>query len=140
MPPGTLGNRWVCFILKRPPAIQGLETKGGENSFVLTSRGGGVLLDDTLGGSAGLPCQAGLRPHSRLFIQFVRRLTTKELVFVRVVALQNARVNDKKVNESMRKSATTPHLILDQRARRARSRARGAACSAREMPLVLQAA
>src|SRR5205807_7339358 len=61
-----------------------------------------------LGGSAGLPCQAGLRPHSRLFIQFVRRLTTKELVFVRVVALQNARVNDKKVNESMRKNASSP--------------------------------
>ena len=26
---------------------------------------GGVLHDKTLGGSAGLPCQAGLRPHSR---------------------------------------------------------------------------
>jgi hypothetical protein len=26
---------------------------------------GGVLHDNTLGGSAGLPCQAGLRPHSR---------------------------------------------------------------------------
>jgi hypothetical protein len=39
--------------------------KGGENRFVLTSRGGGVLLDIPFGGSAGLPCQAGLRPHSR---------------------------------------------------------------------------
>ena len=92
-------------------AFVGQKQKGGENSFVLTSRGGGVLLDNTLGGSAGLPCQAGLRPHSRLFIQFVRRLTTKKLVFVRFVALQNARVNDKKVNESMRKNAPTPHFI-----------------------------
>ena len=71
----------------------------------------GCCLTMPLGGSAGLPCQAGLRPHSRLFIQFVRRLTTKELVFVRFVALQNARVNDKKVNESMRKNAPTPHFI-----------------------------
>jgi hypothetical protein len=44
-------------------------------------------------------------------MQFVRRLTTKELVFVRFVALQNARVNDKKVNESMRKNAAKPHFI-----------------------------
>ena len=63
-----------------------------------------MLLDNPLGGSAGLPCQAGLRPHSRLFIQFVRRLTTKELVFLRVVALQNARVNDKK-------NAATPYFV-----------------------------
>ena len=57
---------------------------------------GGVLLDNTLGGSAGLPCQAGLRPHSRTaFLQFVRRLTTKELVFLRFVAPRNARVNGK---------------------------------------------
>src|SRR5258708_259000 len=26
---------------------------------------GGVLHDNTVGGSAGLPCQAGLQPHSR---------------------------------------------------------------------------
>jgi len=32
---------------------------------------GGVLHDKGLGGSAGLPCQAGLRPHSRLLLQFV---------------------------------------------------------------------
>src|SRR6266852_4770147 len=32
------------------------------------------------------------------FVQFVRRLTTKELVFLRFVALQNARVNGKKWN------------------------------------------
>jgi hypothetical protein len=57
---------------------------------------GGVLHDKSLGGSAGLPCQAGLRPHSRTaFSQFVRRLTTKELVFLRFVALRNARVNGK---------------------------------------------
>jgi len=30
------------------------------------------------------------------FVQFVRRLTTKELVFLRFVAPQDARVNDKK--------------------------------------------
>jgi len=71
----------------------------------------GCCLTMPLGGSAGLPCQAGLRPHSRLFIQFVRRLTTEELVFVRFVTLQNARVNDKKVNESMRKNAPTLHFI-----------------------------
>jgi hypothetical protein len=57
---------------------------------------GGVLHDNTLRGSAGLPCQAGLQPHSRLFSQFVRRLTTKELVFLRFVAPQNAGVNGKK--------------------------------------------
>jgi len=62
---------------------------------------GGVLHDNTLCGSAGLPCQAGLQPHSRLFLQFVRRLTTKELVFLRFVALQNAGVNGKKSNRSI---------------------------------------
>ena len=72
----------------------------------------GCCLTMPLGGSAGLPCQAGLRPHSRL-LQFVRRLTTKELVFQRFVAPQNACVNDKKVNESMRKNvATFTSLVL----------------------------
>jgi len=48
------------------------------------------------GGSAGLPCQAGLRPHSRVaFWQIDRRLTTKELLFQRFVAPQNAGVNVK---------------------------------------------
>src|SRR6266404_3580595 len=98
--------------------------KGGENNFVLTSRGGGVLLDNTLGGSAGLPCQAGLRPHSRLLVQFVRRLTTKELVFVRFVALLNARVNDKKVNGSMRKNATWLRLLQVRKWTRSASRPR----------------
>src|SRR5215471_15725933 len=57
---------------------------------------GGVLHDMPLGGSAGLPCQAGLRPHSRnAFWQFVRRLTTKELVFQRFVAPENVPVNRK---------------------------------------------
>ena len=69
---------------------------GGENSEVLTSRGGGVLHDKALGSSAALPCQAGLRPHSRLLLQLVRRLTTKELVFLRFVAPPNAGVNGKK--------------------------------------------
>src|SRR5947207_7972409 len=103
------GRGSLCFALKQQTGHSATKKiKGGENSFVLTSRGGGVLLDNPLGGSAGPPCQAGLRPHSRLFIQFVRRLTTKELVFVGFVALQNARVNDKKVNESMRKNAPSP--------------------------------
>ena len=57
----------------------------------------GVLHDNSFSGPAALPCQAGLRPHSRTaFVQFVRRLTTKELVFQRVLALRNARVNGKK--------------------------------------------
>jgi hypothetical protein len=56
---------------------------------------GGVLHDKGFGGTADLPCQAGLRPHSRLHLQFVRRLTTKELVFLRFVALRNAYVNGK---------------------------------------------
>ena len=71
---------------------------------VFTSRGGGVLHDEIFGGSAGLPCQAGLRPHSRnCSWQFVRRLTTKELVFPRFVTLRNAAVNVKKVKRSSRK-------------------------------------
>jgi hypothetical protein len=56
---------------------------------------GGVLHNKAFGGTADLPCQAGLRPHSRLLLQFVRRLTTKELVFLRFVTLRNARVNGK---------------------------------------------
>jgi hypothetical protein len=57
---------------------------------------GGVLHDKTFGGPAGLPCQAGLRPHSRLlFLQFVRRLTTKKLAFLAVVAPENVHVNGK---------------------------------------------
>jgi hypothetical protein len=62
------------------------------------------LHDKTLGGAADLPCQAGLRPHSRLLLQFVRRLTTKELVFLRFVALRNARVNGK--NKEIRSKET----------------------------------
>jgi hypothetical protein len=37
-------------------------------------------------------------------MQFVRRLTTKELVFLRFVALRNARVNGK--NEEIRSKET----------------------------------
>jgi hypothetical protein len=81
----------------------GQKQKGGENGFVLTSRGGGVLHDNTLGGPAALPCQAGLRPHSRLLLQLVRRLTTKELVFLRFVAPPNAGVNGKKTSRSIGK-------------------------------------
>jgi hypothetical protein len=55
----------ACFILKQSGPNFTAKQKGGENSFVLTSRGGGVLHDKVLGSSAGLPCQAGLRPHSR---------------------------------------------------------------------------
>ncbi len=55
------------------------------------------MLDIPFGGSAGLPCQAGLRPHSRTALwQLVRRLTTKGLVFLRFVAPHNAPVNGKK--------------------------------------------
>ena len=65
---------------------------------------GRVLPDKALGGTADLPCQAGLRPHSRLHLQFVRRLTTKELVFLRFVTLRNARVNGK--NKEIRSRET----------------------------------
>ena len=65
---------------------------------------GGVLHNKAFGGTADLPCQAGLRPHSRLLLQFVRRLTTKELVFLRFLALRNAHVNGK--NKEIRSGET----------------------------------
>jgi hypothetical protein len=65
---------------------------------------GGVLHDKALGGSAGLPCQAGLRPHSRLLLQFVRRLTTKELAFQRFLAPRNVRVNGKNKRDESKKA------------------------------------
>jgi hypothetical protein len=56
----------------------------------------GCCMSKHSGGSAGLPCQAGLRPHSRVaFWQFDRRLTTKELLLQRFVAPQMAGVNVK---------------------------------------------
>jgi hypothetical protein len=75
--------------------LKSTNKKGGENDLVLTSRGGGVLQSNPFGGSAGLPCQAGLRPHSRCFLQSVRRLTTKEFVFQRFLAPGNVGVNGK---------------------------------------------
>src|SRR2546425_11680228 len=42
------------------------------------------------------------------FVQFVRRLTTKELVFLRFVAPRNARVNGKKWNRARGKMSPFP--------------------------------
>src|SRR2546423_12898620 len=41
-------------------------------------------------------------------LQFVRRLTTKELVFLRFVAPRSARVNDKKPRDRREKSTPSP--------------------------------
>jgi len=72
---------------------------------------GGVLHDNTLGGSAGLPCQGGLQPHSRTALgNSLGDAPHKELVFVRFVALRNARVNGKKRNGSMEKVPLFPTL------------------------------
>ena len=101
-----MARQGPSFILKQRRAEVDARNKKEVKTTSFSPPGvGGVLHDNTLRGSAGLPCQAGLRPHSRLFSQFVRRLTTKELVFPGFVAPQRAGVNDKKVNESIRKNA-----------------------------------
>jgi len=92
-----MARQGPSFILKPWRTETGARNKKEVKTTSFSPPGvGGVLHDNTLRGSAGLPCQAGLQPHSRLFSQFVRRLTTKELVFLRFVALQNAGVNGKK--------------------------------------------
>ena len=51
------------------------------------------------------------------FVQFVRRLTTKELVFLRFVAPQNARVNGKKCDSTiaqMRGFAASNGIVNDR--------------------------
>jgi len=52
-----------------------------------------VLQDNSFGGHAALPCQAGLRPHS--LMNCGRRLTTKGLAFGDFVAPRSAGVNGK---------------------------------------------
>ena len=85
---------WGYFWAARRQNKREVKTKSSSPPGV-----GGVLHDAALGGSAGLPCQAGLQPHSRIaFGQFVRRLTTKELVLERFVAPQNAHVNCKNLS------------------------------------------
>jgi hypothetical protein len=71
---------------------------------------GGVLHGNILGGSAVLPCQAGLRPHSRTaFGNSLGDSPPKELAFMRFVAPQDACVNGKKVPDQIDKCA--PSLL-----------------------------
>src|SRR6266481_3645406 len=58
---------------------------------------GGVLHDNTLGGSAVLPCQAGLRPHSRTALgNSLGDSPPKSMPLCDFVAPRRARVNGKK--------------------------------------------
>src|SRR5260370_26343679 len=66
LPVRGLGARSACFILKQPTVQAAPANKREVKTVSFSPPGvGGVLHDNTLGGPAGLPCQAGLRPHSR---------------------------------------------------------------------------
>src|SRR5260370_8613180 len=65
--PVLQGTASVSFSFWRTPlGAPGAQNKKEVKTASFSPPGvGGVLHDRTLGSSAGLPCQAGLRPHSR---------------------------------------------------------------------------
>jgi hypothetical protein len=86
--------------------------KGGENeSFHLP---GWVLHYEAFGGSAGLPCQAGLRPHSRTVFNKSKGDTTKELQVSLFLALAATRVNGKWPQNPLKAAPTLPKHHLDR--------------------------
>src|SRR5258708_1446104 len=58
-------KRSSCLILKQPAETCPKNKKEVKTGSFSPPGVGGVLHDNSLGGSAVLPCQAGLRPHSR---------------------------------------------------------------------------
>src|SRR6267378_5795773 len=95
----------LCLILKQPLAQPASKNKREVKTGSFSPPGvGGVLHDKSR--RLSRPALPGRSAASLAdcILQFVRRLTTKELVFLRFVALRNARVNGKKKNRSMGKT------------------------------------